>query len=80
MDNIDYSVLKAYFVDNIAPFLESTEMWQCITALGIKPFRTEDGGWCFQYGDEENGIIGYGGTIRDAAQDFFCNLKYERIG
>ena len=54
-------------------------MWQCITALGIKPFK--DGNqWSFLYGDNiMEGICGFGDTIDRAALDFYTNLKSEKL-
>ena len=36
---MDYDVLKSFTNNEIEPYLQSIEMWQCITALGIKPFK-----------------------------------------
>jgi len=60
-------------------YLQYIEMWQCITALGIKPFK--DGNqWCFLYGDNiQDGICGFGDTIDIAAWDFYTNLKSEKL-
>ena len=33
---MDYDVLKSFTNNEIEPYLQSIEMWQCITALGIK--------------------------------------------
>jgi len=55
------------------------EMWPCIQALNIKPYK--DGNqWCFLYGENiQDGICGFGKTIRDAALDFYCNICNEEI-
>ena len=57
--------------------LETHAMWECISALGIKPFK--DGNqWCFLYGDNiQDGICGFGKTIFNAALDFYTNIKTE---
>lgn len=73
---MDYDVWKCYVRDHIESSLENIEVWQCITALGIKPSRNEDGEWCFNYGGED-GISGFGRTINEAAMDFFINMKYD---
>lgn len=76
---MDYDVLKSFTNNEIEPYLQSIEMWQCITALGIKPFK--DGNqWCFLYGDNiMDGICGFGDTIDRAALDFYTNLKSEKL-
>ena len=58
--------------------LETHAMWECISALGIKPFK--DGNqWCFLYGDNiQNCICGLGKTIFEAAQDFYINIKSKK--
>ena len=57
--------------------LETHAMWECILALGIKPFK--DGNqWCFLYGNNiQEGICGFGKTIFDAALNFYTNIKIE---
>ena len=57
--------------------LETHAMWECISALGIKPFK--DGNqWCFLYGNNiQDGICGFGKTIFKAALDFYTNIKTE---
>ncbi len=59
--------------------LETHAMWECISALGIKPFK--DGNqWCFLYGNNiQDGICGFGKTISEAAWDFYINIKTEGI-
>lgn len=59
--------------------LETHAMWQCITSLGIKPYK--DGNqWCYLYGDNiQDGIAGFGETIFKAAWDFYTNIKIEEI-
>ena len=77
--NMDYEQLKAFTNNEIEPYLCNIEMWQCITALGIKPFK--DGNqWSFLYGDNiQEGICGFGDTIDEAALDFYTNLKSDTI-
>lgn len=57
--------------------LETHAMWECISALGIKPFK--DGNqWCFLYGENiQEGVCGFGETIYKAAWDFYTNVKIE---
>lgn len=76
---MDYDVLKSFTNNEIEPYLQSIEMWQCITTLGIKPFK--DGNqWSFLYGDNiMEGICGFGDTIDRAALDFYTNLKSEKL-
>jgi hypothetical protein len=77
---MDYDVWRCYVRDHIESSLENIEVWQCITALGIKPYRKEDGEWCFHYGytnGQDDGISGFGRTINEAAMDFFVNMKYD---
>ena len=75
---MDYDTLKAFTNNEIEPYLHNIEMWQCITALGIKPKK--DGNlWSFLYGDNiQDGICGFGDTIYKAALDFYENLKSEK--
>lgn len=58
--------------------LETHAMWECISSLGIKPFK--DGNqWCFLYGNNiQDGICGFGRTVFDAAWDFYTNIKTEK--
>lgn len=57
--------------------LETHAMWECISALGIKPFK--DGNqWCFLYGENiQEGVCGFGDTIYKAAWEFYTNVKIE---
>ena len=76
---MDYEQLKAFTNNEIEPYLQYIEMWQCITALGIKPFKYGIQ-WCFLYGDNiQAGICGFGDTIDRAALDFYTNLKSEKL-
>lgn len=74
-----YEQLKAFTSNEIEPYLQYIEMWQCITALGIKPIK--DGNhWSFIYGDNiQEGICGFGKTIDEAAWNFYTNLKSEKL-
>lgn len=75
---MDYDTLKAFTNNEIEPYLQNIEMWQCITALGIKP-KKYGNLWSFRYGDNmQNGIYGFGVTIDRAALDFYENLKSEK--
>ena len=78
---MDYEQLKALTNNEIEPYLQYIEMWQCITALGIKPFKVKDGElWSFLYGDNiQKGICGFGDTIDRAAWDFYTNLKNNKL-
>ena len=72
---MEYEKLKAFTNNEIEPYLQYIEMWQCITALGIKPFKADNQyQWCFLYGD----LCGFGDTIDRAAWDFYTNLKSEK--
>lgn len=68
-----YNILTGQYGE----ILETHAMWQCIAALGIKPFK--DGNqWCFLYGNNiQEGICGFGETIFKAAWDFYANIKTE---
>lgn len=76
---MDYEQLKAFINNEIEPYLQHIEMWQCITAFGIKPFK--DGNqWSFLYGDNiQEGVCGFGSTIDEAAWDFYTNLKSDKL-
>lgn len=76
---MDYEQLKTFVNNEIQPYMLNIEMWQCITALGIKPIK--DGNqWSFLYGDNiQDGICGFGDTINEAALNFYTNLKSEKI-
>ena len=75
---MDYETLERLINNEIEPHMSHIEMWQCITALGIKPYK--DGNqWCFIYGDNiQDGIAGFGDTIDEAAFDFFSNLQLHK--
>ena len=73
---MDYEQLKAFTNNEIEPYLQYIEIWQCITALDIKPFKSGNE-WCFSYGTTPNKIWGFGCTIDKAALDFYMNLKSE---
>ena len=55
--------------------LETHAMWECISALGVKPYK--DGNqWCFLYGENiQEGVCGFGKTIFDAAWNFYQEIK-----
>lgn len=56
--------------------LETHAMWQCISALGIKPY-IDGNSWffCYEEPDEGKRIYGFGETMFDAAWDFYKNIK-----
>ena len=60
--------------------LETHAMWQCISALGIKPFIVRKS-WCFcyEYPEGKTKIYGFGDTIFDAAWDFYKHIKTSKI-
>lgn len=68
-----YNILTGQYGE----ILETHAMWECISALGIKPFK--DGNqWCFLYGENiQEGICGFGDTIYMAAWNFYSNIKTE---
>ena len=76
---MDYEQLKAFVNNEIEPYLQYIEMWQCITTLDIKPFK--DGNqWSFLYGNNiQEGVCGFGSTIDEAAWDFYTNLKSDKL-
>lgn len=62
--------LNGAYVDWIKHF----QVWPCIQALGIKPYKYGNK-WCFLYGDNiQEGIAGFGDTIIEAAYDFYEEL------
>ena len=75
---MDYEQLKTFTNNEIKPYFQYIEMWQCITALGIKPYKSGNL-WCFLYGDIKDGILGFGDTIDRAAWDFYTKLKSEKL-
>ena len=58
----------------IEDHLAASEIWECISMLGIKPFK--DGNqWCFLYGENiQEGIVGFGDSIFDAALEFYREI------
>ena len=62
-----------------SPWRSSLEIWPCIHALGAK--LSKDGNqWCFLWGDNiQDGVAGFGDTIRDAALDFYNNVCFEKV-
>lgn len=55
------------------------EIWSCIQALGVKPIK--DGNqWSFLYGDNiQEGIVGFGDTIYEAACNFYEQITNDKI-
>ena len=53
--------------------LETHAMWECITALGVKPYNNGNQ-WYFLYG----GVCGFGETVFEAAWDFYTNIKIQK--
>ena len=76
---MDYDIIFQLFNNTVEPYLQNIEMWQCIAALGIKPYK--DGNqWCYLYGQNlQEGVCGFGSTIDEAAWDFYKNLKSEKL-
>lgn len=74
---MDYEQLQSIINNQLEPHLYKIKMWQCITSLGIKPYK--DGNqWCYLYGDNiQDGICGFGETITKAALNFYENLNAE---
>ena len=58
-----------------ADWIKHFQVWPCIQALGIKPYK--DGNkWCFLYGDNiQEGIAGFGDTIIKPLMIFTMNLE-----
>ena len=76
---MDYEQLKAFVNNEIEPYLQYIEMWQCIIVLGIKPFKDVNQ-WSFLYGDNiQEGVCGFGSTIDEAACNFYTNLKSDKL-
>ena len=70
-----YNILTGAY----GPLFCSIEMWECINALGIKPYRNVVGRWCFSYSDDGVGVKGIGDTIYEAASNFYkavCEQKF----
>ena len=76
---MNYDGLKLFMDYEVRTYLQNIEMWQCITALGIKPFK--DGNqWSFLYGNNmQEGVCGFGDTIDRAAWNFYTNLKSVKL-
>ncbi len=77
---MDQETLTNILTGKYGEILETHAMWQCISALGVKP-RTAGISWCFCYEDpgEEKKIWGFGDTIFDAALDFYKTIKTSKI-
>lgn len=78
-NKMDSKTLFNILTGQYGEILETHAMWECISALGIKPFK--DGNqWCFLYGENiQEGVCGFGDTIYKAAWDFYTNVKVEEI-
>ena len=50
-----------------------------VATLGLSPYR--DGNqWCFLWGENlQEGVAGFGDTVRSAAEDFSMNCHNERL-
>ena len=74
---MDQETLFNLLTGQYGEILETHAMWECISALGIKPFK--DGNqWCFLYGESiQEGVCGFGETIYGAAYDFYTNVRIE---
>lgn len=79
METEDRNFLIDLFDERYSDWKRSIEMWDCINALGIKPFK--DGNqWCFLYGNNiQDGITGFGDTIHQAAENFFEEICTKMI-
>lgn len=71
---MNYEEAVVFINNEIEPCLYRMEMWQCITSLGIKPYK--DGNmWCYLYGNNiQDGVCGFGKTILEAAIDFYNEI------
>ena len=70
-----YNILSGQYGE----ILETRAMWECIGALGVKPFKDGDK-WCFLYGENlQEGVCGFGDTIFKAAWDFYTNIKTQEV-
>ena len=72
-----FEVLFEVLSGNYGSVFTEICMWQCINALGIKPYK--DGNqWCFLYGNNiQEGVCGFGNTIYEAAKEFYNNIENE---
>ena len=75
--DMEQEMLYDILTGRYGEILETHAMWECISALGIKPFK--DGNqWCFLYGNNiQDGVCGFGKTIFEAALNFYTNIKIE---
>lgn len=63
-----------FWKEDIPVFLLEMLSWLAISALGIKP-KKDGTSWMFLYGDNiQEGICGFGDSIREAALDFYEGL------
>lgn len=76
---MEQEILYNILTGRYGEILETHAMWECISALGIKPFK--DGNqWRFLYGNNiQDGVCGFGKTIFEAAWDFYTNIKTEEV-
>lgn len=79
METEDRNFLIDLFDEEFSSWKSSLGMWSCINVLGIKPFK--DGNqWCFLYGENiQEGIVGFGDTIYEAACNFYEQIIKEKI-
>lgn len=79
METEDRKFLIDLFDEGFSQWKSDLEMWQCIGALDIKPFK--DGNqWSFLYGENlQEGIAGFGDTIYEAAYNFYSQIINEKI-
>ncbi len=77
---MDQEILTNILTGQYGEILETHAMWQCISALGVKPFIAGNS-WCFCYEEPDEGkrIYGCGETIFDAAWDFYKTIKTSKI-
>ena len=76
---MDQETLYNILSGGYGEILETHAMWQCIAALGIKPFKYGKQ-WCFLYGGNiQEGICGFGRTVIEAAWAFYTNIKTEEV-
>lgn len=74
---MDYERMEALLNNVIEHYLYRIEMWNCISSLGIKPYK--DGNqWCYLYGNNiQDGVCGFGKTILEAAINFYREVGEE---
>ena len=74
---MEWETLYNILTGQYGEILETHAMWECISALSVKPFK--DGNqWCFLYGKNiQEGICGFGETIFMAAWDLYRKVQIE---